>query len=59
MIKVDPYKCLRCGLCVGSCPQNAIFLAETQLEFNDACINCGRCVKLCPMGALEMIKEGN
>ena len=55
MIKVDVNKCLHCGLCVGSCPKNAIFLNEVALEFNEDCINCGRCVKLCPMGALEMV----
>ena len=58
MIAVDPHKCLHCGLCSGSCPQNAIFLLETALDFNDDCTNCGRCVRLCPVGALEM-KGGN
>ena len=56
MIKVDTNKCLHCGLCVGSCPHNAIFMNEVVLEFNDACTSCGRCVKLCPMGALEMVR---
>ena len=54
MIKVNPNKCLHCGLCVGSCPKNAIFLNEVTLEFNNDCINCGICVRLCPMGALSM-----
>ena len=40
---VDPIKCLHCGLCVGSCPKNAIFLEETSLTFNDDCIECGIC----------------
>ena len=56
MIKVDTNKCLHCGLCVGSCPHNAIFMNEVTLEFNDDCTSCGRCVKLCPMGALEMVR---
>ena len=58
MIEVNANKCLHCGLCVGSCPKNAIFLNEVTLEFNDDCINCGICVRLCPMGALSMT-EGN
>jgi ferredoxin len=45
-------KCLHCGLCVGSCPQNAIFLNEVRLEFNDDCIECGLCSRICPVGAL-------
>ncbi len=47
-------KCLHCGCCVGSCPQNAMFLRETALDINDDCNECGICVRLCPMGALTM-----
>ncbi len=47
-------KCMLCGACVGSCPQNAIYLNEIVLEFNDNCNRCGRCVRLCPAGALKM-----
>jgi ferredoxin len=47
-------KCMHCGACVGSCPQNAIYLNEIVLEFNDNCNMCGRCVRLCPAGALKM-----
>jgi len=47
-------KCMHCGACVGSCPQNAIFLNEIVLEFNDNCNKCGRCVRICPAGALKM-----
>jgi NAD-dependent dihydropyrimidine dehydrogenase PreA subunit len=47
-------KCMHCGACVGSCPQNAIFLNEIVLEFNENCNKCGRCVRLCPAGALKM-----
>ncbi|NLX48065.1 MAG: 4Fe-4S binding protein [Euryarchaeota archaeon] len=47
-------KCMHCGACVGSCPQNAIFLNEIVLEFNENCNKCGRCVRICPAGAIEM-----
>jgi ferredoxin len=47
-------KCMHCGACVGSCPQNAIFLNEIVLEFNENCNKCGRCVRICPVGALRM-----
>jgi ferredoxin len=56
-IEVNQNKCLRCGLCVGSCPENAIFLREVELVFNDDCVFCGTCVRLCPVGALT--KEGD
>jgi len=51
---VNIEKCMHCGACVGSCPQNAIFLNEIVLEFNENCNKCGRCVRLCPAGALKM-----
>jgi len=47
-------KCLHCGCCVGSCPQNAIYLNEYVIEVGDACNRCGRCVKICPVAALTM-----
>jgi ferredoxin len=51
---VNIEKCMHCGACVGSCPQNAIYLNEVVLEFNESCNKCGRCVRLCPAGALKM-----
>ena len=47
-------KCHKCGAGVGSCPQNAIYLNDVMLEFNENCNRCGRCVKICPVGAIEM-----
>jgi ferredoxin len=52
MPTVDVNKCLHCGLCAGSCPFNAIFMNEVNLEFNDDCVECGLCSRLCPVGAL-------
>jgi len=53
-MKVNYYRCLHCGGCVGSCPQNAIYLNDYILEFDDTkCNNCGRCIKLCPVEALS------
>jgi ferredoxin len=53
-MKVNTDKCMHCGACVGSCPKNAIYLAEIVLEFSEACTHCGRCVKICPVGAIAM-----
>lgn len=47
-------KCLHCGCCVGSCPQNAMYLNDYVIEVGDKCNRCGRCVKICPVGALEL-----
>jgi L-aspartate semialdehyde sulfurtransferase ferredoxin len=51
---VNVEKCMHCGACVGSCPQNAIYLNDVVLEFNADCNRCGRCVKACPVGALKL-----
>jgi len=53
-MKVNVEKCMHCGACVGSCPQNAIYLAEVMVEFSDTCNRCKRCVKMCPVGAITM-----
>jgi ferredoxin len=47
-------KCMHCGACAGTCPENAIYLHEVVVEFDDSCTRCGRCVKLCPVGAISM-----
>ena len=51
-MKVDVSKCMHCGACVGLCPQNAIYLDDTRITFNDECITCGRCRTACPVGAI-------
>lgn len=56
-MKVVYEKCLHCGCCVGSCKQNAIYLNDYVLEFNDSCNKCRRCIKICPVGALSLEGE--
>jgi ferredoxin len=51
---VSVEKCMHCGACAGTCPENAVYLQEVVLEFNDSCTRCGRCVKVCPVGAITM-----
>jgi ferredoxin len=53
----DPTVCTLCGLCVGSCPPNALRVIEsatkTALTLDPAqCTGCNRCVRICPEGAL-------
>lgn len=41
--------CIACGLCVKSCPANAITLAEQHAVINEnTCLNCGMCATVCP-----------
>ena len=46
-------KCIRCGLCVGICPFDALTLQDGQIVIDhDKCTLCGLCVKGCPVAAL-------
>ena len=54
---VDVKKCLRCGGCVGVCPQNALELTEHGLKVDkEKCILCGICMKFCPVAAIAVSK---
>ncbi|HUI67818.1 MAG TPA: DUF362 domain-containing protein [Nitrospirota bacterium] len=47
--------CVRCGICQGHCPQNAIYDAGRRLEirYRD-CIRCFCCQEFCPRGAISV-----
>ncbi|MDI6903336.1 MAG: 4Fe-4S binding protein [Methanocellales archaeon] len=61
--KVDPERCISCGLCENTCQKNAI-QPGLVYSINDLCDGCGACVDACPTGAIdlrdreEMIKAG-
>ena len=51
--------CRDCGLCMQSCPQNAISRNEVNGKYeyvsdSSKCIGCGICAGLCPCGIWEM-----
>ncbi len=57
-------KCKRCGLCLKTCRQNAIFQPRDKngkLDYpvfiKDLCSGCGACWAVCPYGAIETKKE--
>ncbi len=54
MIKTDPELCLRCGGCVGVCPQDALSLSENGISCSEKCTSCRICVNFCPVGAIEL-----
>ena len=59
--KIDNEKCIRCGLCVGVCPEQCIKMKETkekpvqkeiQIDY-DYCKGCFLCQGACPKDAIK------
>jgi len=57
--KLIKSKCKKCGLCVKSCHNNAIFQIPNQypIFLKDLCVGCGTCQLVCPYGAIKSTKE--
>ena len=50
-----PAKCIICGSCVETCPENALTLIpEGIITDPDLCKMCGKCAEVCPTKAIEM-----
>lgn len=56
----DVKKCIgekECGVCLNVCPENAIYVLDSdgKVRINwDLCTNCGKCVEVCPPEALTL-----
>lgn len=51
-VKVDTKKCRHCGLCLASCPNNALYYDEKgRIRINNRCSICMRCADFCPVDA--------
>ena len=58
MIKhhIKKEKCISCGVCIASCPVNAIaFDADKKAFINEEiCISCSKCISVCPVEAARI-----
>ncbi|MDP8234251.1 MAG: DUF362 domain-containing protein [Candidatus Saelkia tenebricola] len=53
--EVIPQGCIKCGICVKSCPVNAIDLIENTARINHKkCILCLCCHEMCPENTIKM-----
>lgn len=55
-LKMDPKKCVGCGMCVEVCPRAVLAITNGTAEIvnRDACIECGACSRNCPVEALHV-----
>ena len=52
---IADHDCIRCGLCVQSCPMNNLTLTEERVAHNNNCTLCYRCVNICPKQAATIM----
>lgn len=48
--------CTGCGLCIESCPYDAIVMVEERALINEYCQLCRACMSACPEGAIKEIE---
>ena len=55
--KVDSDKCVGCGKCAESCPQQIIKIKNKKAKFpRRGCISCFCCQEMCPVKAISVKK---
>ena len=58
-LKLDPDKCIGCGMCVAVCPHGVFDLDHNKAKIiaRDMCMECGACAKNCPASAV-VVRSG-
>lgn len=57
MIYVNNEACTGCGICLESCPVNAIMMHERIAYIDESrCEECGLCLDACPQGAILSVE---
>ncbi len=53
---IDKTNCVECGLCIKTCPVNAI--SNDFVVNNDVCTRCNSCIEVCPKNTIKRIPFG-
>ena len=54
-LKIDPSKCIGCGICAKNCPTQNIKIIDGKAAANNQCTMCYRCVNYCPKQAITLL----
>ena len=56
-VAIDPAKCIKCKLCVKTCPVGAIDPANNFSVDNTKCTKCNSCIEVCPKKAVSRVRK--
>ena len=54
-VRIDPSKCIGCGICAKNCPTQNIKIEDGKAVSSDKCTMCYRCVNHCPKQAMTLL----
>lgn len=55
-VKLDQSKCVKCKLCIKTCPVGAI--GEDFVVDGSKCTRCNSCIEVCPKSAIRRVRKG-
>ena len=54
-VKIDPSKCIVCGICAKNCPTKNIRIENGKAVASSKCTMCYRCINHCPKQAMTLL----